>query len=119
MPKLVKPEQPERPAKPIVPPENTGEKPGKVTTKEAAESAKQVAAEIAQAAPPNRRPIGSRPLSCCAVPPEPVPTGTEEMQGELPAAQRDPGFLPHRCPYYNVPVPRVTRYEVELDKGVG
>ena len=48
MPKLVKQEQPERPAKPIVPPENTGEKPGKVTTKEAAESAKQVAAEIAQ-----------------------------------------------------------------------
>ena len=45
MPKLVKPE---RPAKPIVPPEDTGEKPGKVTTKEAAESAKQVAAEIAQ-----------------------------------------------------------------------
>lgn len=43
----MKPEQPERPAKPIVPPENTGEKPGKVTTKEAAESAKQVAAEIA------------------------------------------------------------------------
>ena len=101
-------------------PEETGEKPGKVTTKEAQESARQVAMEIAQGQaegeknaycfPPIdllRRPIGINA------------DGTEEMREN--SARLNETLASFRIDAHIINVtrgPSVTRYEVELDKGV-
>ena len=119
MPKLVKQEQPERPAKPIVPPENTGEKPGKVTTKEAAESAKQVAAEIAQGSAAEQTAYRFPPIELLRRPAGTSADGTEEMRENSRRLNETLASFHIDAHIINVTRgPSVTRYEVELDKGV-
>jgi len=119
MPKLVKPEQPGRPAKPIVPPENTGEKPGKVTTKEAAESAKQVAAEIAQGSAAEQTAYRFPPIELLHRPAGTSADGTEEMRENSRRLNETLASFHIDAHIINVTRgPSVTRYEVELDKGV-
>ena len=119
MPKLVKQEQPERPAKPIVPPENTGEKPGKVTTKEAAESAKQVAAEIAQGNAAEQTAYRFPPIELLRRPAGTSADGTEEMRENSRRLNETLASFHIDAHIINVTRgPSVTRYEVELDKGV-
>ena len=101
-------------------PEETGEKPGKVTTKEAQESARQVAMEIAQSQAEGERnaycfpPIDllRRPIGINA-------DGTEEMREN--SARLNETLASFRIDAHIINVtrgPSVTRYEVELDKGV-
>ena len=116
MPKLVKPE---RPAKPIVPPEDTGEKPGKVTTKEAAESAKQVAAEIAQGSAAEQTAYRFPPIELLRRPAGTSADGTEEMRENSRRLNETLASFHIDAHIINVTRgPSVTRYEVELDKGV-
>ena len=117
--KTVKPVRKTAPVREPVP-EETGEKPGKVTTKEAQESARQVAMEIAQSQAEGERnaycfpPIDllRRPIGINA-------DGTEEMREN--SARLNETLASFRIDAHIINVtrgPSVTRYEVELDKGV-
>ena len=117
--KTVKPMRKTAPVREPVP-EETGEKPGKVTTKEAQESARQVAMEIAQSQAEGERnaycfpPVDllRRPIGINA-------DGTEEMREN--SARLNETLASFRIDAHIINVtrgPSVTRYEVELDKGV-
>ena len=119
MPPLVKQTEQPRPAKPIVPPEDTGEKPGKVTTKEAAESAKQVAAEIAQGSTAEQAAYRFPPIELLRRPAGASADGTEEMRENSRRLNETLASFHIDAHIINVTRgPSVTRYEVELDKGV-
>ena len=117
--KTVKPVRKTAPVREPVP-EETGEKPGKVTTKEAQESARQVAMEIAQSQAEGERnaycfpPIDllRRPIGINA-------DGTEEMRENSARLNETLASFHIDAHIINVTRgPSVTRYEVELDKGV-
>ena len=125
MPPFVKrrepaPEKPKKPAAPKAPEAGeTGEKPGKVTTRDAAESARQVAAEIAQTqdAPPQA--YSFPPLELLRRPVGASSDGTEEMREN--SRRLNETLASFRIDAHIINVtrgPSVTRYEVELDKGV-
>ena len=127
MPPFVKrrepaPEKPKKPAAAKVPaPEtgDTGEKPGKVTTKDAAESARQVAAEIAQSQETPPQAYSFPPLELLRRPVGASSDGTEEMREN--SRRLNETLASFRIDAHIINVtrgPSVTRYEVELDKGV-
>ena len=127
MPPFVKrrepaPEKPKKPAAAKVPaPEagETGEKPGKVTTKDAAESARQVAAEIAQSQDTPPQAYSFPPLELLRRPVGASSDGTEEMREN--SRRLNETLASFRIDAHIINVtrgPSVTRYEVELDKGV-
>ncbi len=127
MPPFVKrrepaPEKPKKPAAAKVPaPEagETGEKPGKVTTKDAAESARQVAAEIAQSQDTPPQTYSFPPLELLRRPVGASSDGTEEMREN--SRRLNETLASFRIDAHIINVtrgPSVTRYEVELDKGV-
>ena len=127
MPPFVKrrepvPEKPKKPAAPKVSaPETgeTGEKPGKVTTKDAAESARQVAAEIAQSQDTPPQAYSFPPLELLRRPVGASSDGTEEMREN--SRRLNETLASFRIDAHIINVtrgPSVTRYEVELDKGV-
>ena len=119
MPPLVKQEQPARPSKPIVPPEDGTEKPGKVTTKDAAESARQVAAEIAQGNAAGQAAYRFPPIELLRRPAGTSADGTEEMRENSRRLNETLASFHIDAHIINVTRgPSVTRYEVELDKGV-
>ena len=129
MPKFTrKPEPvPEKPAKQTAVKEapsqakeaETGEKPGKVTTKEAAESARQVAAEIAQTKETPQAAYSFPPLDLLRRPVGASTDGTEEMRENSRRLNETLASFHIDAHIINVTRgPSVTRYEVELDKGV-
>ena len=119
MPPLVKQEQSARPSKPIVPPEDGTEKPGKVTTKDAAESARQVAAEIAQGNAAGQAAYRFPPIELLRRPAGTSADGTEEMRENSRRLNETLASFHIDAHIINVTRgPSVTRYEVELDKGV-
>ena len=125
MPPFVKrrepaPEKPKKPAAPKAPETGeTGEKPGKVTTKDAAESARQVAAEIAQSQDTPPQAYSFPPLELLRRPVGASSDGTEEMREN--SRRLNETLASFRIDAHIINVtrgPSVTRYEVELDKGV-
>ena len=125
MPPFVKrrepaPEKPKKPAAPKAPETGeTGEKPGKVTTKDAAESARQVAAEIAQSQEMPPQAYSFPPLELLRRPVGASSDGTEEMREN--SRRLNETLASFRIDAHIINVtrgPSVTRYEVELDKGV-
>ena len=125
MPPFVKrrepaPEKPKKPAAPKAPETGeTGEKPGKVTTKDAAESARQVAAEIAQSQDTPPQAYSFPPMELLRRPVGASSDGTEEMREN--SRRLNETLASFRIDAHIINVtrgPSVTRYEVELDKGV-
>ena len=125
MPPFVKrrepaPEKPKKPSAPKAPETGeTGEKPGKVTTKDAAESARQVAAEIAQSQDTPPQAYSFPPLELLRRPVGASSDGTEEMREN--SRRLNETLASFRIDAHIINVtrgPSVTRYEVELDKGV-
>ena len=100
-------------------PEPAAEKPGKVSTKEAAESARQVAAEIAQGQSTDKPEYCFPPIDLLRRPAGSIADGTEEMREN--SARLNETLASFRIDAHIINVtrgPSVTRYEVELDKGV-
>ena len=96
-----------------------GEKPGKVSTKEAAESVRQVAAEIAQGQSADKPEYCFPPIDLLRRPAGSTADGTEEMREN--SARLNETLASFRIDAHIINVtrgPSVTRYEVELDKGV-
>ena len=97
----------------------TEEVPAKVTGKEAAESAKQVAAEIAQGQQGEKQAYCFPPIDLLRRPAGASSDGTEEMREN--SARLNETLASFRIDAHIINVtrgPSVTRYEVELDKGV-
>ena len=97
----------------------TGEKPGKVTTKDAAESARQVAEEIAQTQEAPQAAYQFPPIELLRRPVGGGADGTEEMREN--SRRLNETLASFRIDAHIINVtrgPSVTRYEVELDKGV-
>ena len=95
------------------------EKPGKVTTKDAAESARQVAEEIAQSSSTQQPAYCFPPISLLRKPTGGSADGTEEMREN--SRRLNETLASFRIDAHIINVtrgPSVTRYEVELDKGV-
>ena len=121
MPPLVKEPSPQPKKMPAVPVEDgqTGEKPGKVSTKEAAESARQVAAEIAQGSNAEQAAYRFPPIELLRRPAGTSADGTEEMRENSRRLNETLASFHIDAHIINVTRgPSVTRYEVELDKGV-
>ena len=94
-------------------------KSGKVTTKEAAQSARQVAAEIAQTQAVQRPDYCFPPLDLLKRPVRAGTDGTEEMRENSRRLNETLASFNIDAHIINVTRgPSVTRYEVELDKGV-
>ena len=114
------PEKPKKPAAPKAPETGeAGEKPGKVTTQDAAESARQVAAEIAQSQDTPPQAYSFPPLELLRRPVGASSDGTEEMREN--SRRLNETLASFRIDAHIINVtrgPSVTRYEVELDKGV-
>ena len=114
------PEKPKKPAAPKAPETGeAGEKPGKVSTKDAAESARQVAAEIAQSQDTPHQAYSFPPLELLRRPVGASSDGTEEMREN--SRRLNETLASFRIDAHIINVtrgPSVTRYEVELDKGV-
>ena len=105
-------EEPEPPAAPV-------EIPGKVTAKQAQESAAQVAAEIAQAATQVKQQYRFPPIDLLTAPGNGVQDGTVEMRENTRRLNETLASFKIDAHIINVTRgPSVTRYEVELDKGV-
>ena len=93
--------------------------PAKVTGKEAAESARQVAAEIAQGQQEEKQAYCFPPIDLLRRPAGSAADGTEEMREN--SARLNETLASFRIDAHIINVtrgPSVTRYEVELDKGV-
>lgn len=113
------PVAPKAPVKPV--PENDPEeaKPGKVSAKEAAQSARQVAAEIAQNQTTETSAYSFPPISLLKKPMRGGADGTEEMRENSRRLNETLASFKIDAHIINVTRgPSVTRYEVELDKGV-
>ena len=98
-------------------PEQT--KPGKVTSKEAAESAKEVASEIEQNQMQEKSVYCFPPIDLLKRPARGGPDGMEEMREN--SRRLNETLASFRIDAHIINVtrgPSVTRYEVELDKGV-
>ena len=94
-------------------------KSGKVTTKEAAQSARQVAAEIAQTQAVQQPDYCFPPLDLLKRPVRAGTDGTEEMRENSRRLNETLASFNIDAHIINVTRgPSVTRYEVELDKGV-
>ena len=94
-------------------------KSGKVTTKEAAQSARQVAAEIAQTQAGQQPDYCFPPLDLLKRPVRAGTDGTEEMRENSRRLNETLASFNIDAHIINVTRgPSVTRYEVELDKGV-
>ena len=94
-------------------------KPGNVTSGEAAESAKQVAAEIAKAQADTKPEYSFPPLELLNRPVRGGMDGTEEMRENSRRLNETLASFNIDAHIINVTRgPSVTRYEVELDKGV-
>ena len=94
-------------------------KSGKVTTKEAAQSARQVAAEIAQTQAAQQPDYCFPPLDLLKRPVRAGTDGTEEMRENSRRLNETLASFNIDAHIINVTRgPSVTRYEVELDKGV-
>ena len=105
-------EEPEPPVAPI-------EVPGKVTAKQAQESAAQVAAEIAKAATQVKQQYRFPPIDLLTSPSRGVQDGTMEMRENTRRLNETLASFKIDAHIINVTRgPSVTRYEVELDKGV-
>ena len=105
-------EQPVQPEAPV-------EIPGKVTAKQAQESAAQVAAEIAQAATQAKQEYRFPPIDLLTAPSRGVQDGTMEMRENTRRLNETLASFKIDAHIINVTRgPSVTRYEVELDKGV-
>ena len=118
MPPLVKEQIKKMPAV-LMEDEQTGEKPGKVTTRDAAESAKQVAAEIAQGSTAEQQTYRFPPIELLRRPAGISADGTEEMRENSRRLNETLASFHIDAHIINVTRgPSVTRYEVELDKGV-
>ena len=115
-----KPELPRTQEPPKRAPEaENGEKPGKVTTKDAVESARQVAAEIAQTQETPQAAYCFPPMELLRRPVGASADGTEEMREN--SRRLNETLASFRIDAHIINVtrgPSVTRYEVELDKGV-
>jgi len=93
--------------------------PGKVTAKQAQESAAQVAAEIAQAATQVKQEYRFPPIDLLTAPSRGVQDGTMEMRENTRRLNETLASFKIDAHIINVTRgPSVTRYEVELDKGV-
>ena len=100
-------------------PGEPAEKPGKVSTKDAQESARQVAAEIAQGQTEEQPAYCFPPIDLLRRPAGTAADGTEEMREN--SARLNETLASFRIDAHIINVtrgPSVTRYEVELDKGV-
>ena len=93
--------------------------PAKVTGKEAAESARQVAAEIAQGQQEEKQAYCFPPIDLLRRPAGAAADGTEEMRENSARLNETLASFHIDAHIINVTRgPSVTRYEVELDKGV-
>ena len=93
--------------------------PGKVTAKQAQESAAQVAAEIANAATQVKQEYRFPPIDLLTAPNRGVQDGTMEMRENTRRLNETLASFKIDAHIINVTRgPSVTRYEVELDKGV-
>ena len=93
--------------------------PGKVTAKDAMESAAQVAAEIAQAQTVQRPEYCFPPIDLLNTPSRSAADGTMEMRENTRRLNETLASFKIEAHIINVTRgPSVTRYEVELDKGV-
>lgn len=115
-PVLEEPPVAEEPEPPVVP----VEVPGKVTAKQAQESAAQVAAEIAKAASQvKQQEYRFPPIDLLSAPSNGVQDGTMEMRENTRRLNETLASFKIDAHIINVTRgPSVTRYEVELDKGV-
>lgn len=94
-------------------------KPGKVSSKEAAESAQQIAAEIAQTQAAEKPEYSFPPIELLKRPTRGSADGTEEMRENSRRLNETLASFKIDAHIINVTRgPSVTRYEVELDKGV-
>ena len=119
MPPLVKEQTPKKMPAVLMEDGQTGEKPGKVTTKDAAESARQVAAEIAQGSAEAQQAYRFPPIELLRRPAGTSADGTEEMRENSRRLNETLASFHIDAHIINVTRgPSVTRYEVELDKGV-
>ena len=97
----------------------TEPKPDKVTAKQARESAVQVAAEVAMAAAEEKQEYCFPPISLLKMPPRSGVNGTEEMKENSRRLNETLESFNIAAHIVNVTRgPSVTRYEVELEKGV-
>ena len=100
-------------------PEESAEKPGKVSTRDAQESARQVAAEIAQGQTEEQPAYCFPPIDLLRRPAGSAADGTEEMRENSARLNETLASFHIDAHIINVTRgPSVTRYEVELDKGV-
>ena len=114
-PKLVTEPQPEEPAKPKPAPAKTG----KVTAQDAAQSAAEVAAEIEQAQTAPKPAYCFPPIDLLNRPSRGAADGTAEMRENSRRLNETLASFKIDAHIINVTRgPSVTRYEVELDKGV-
>lgn len=115
------PESPKEPkkAKATSPAAPVEEKPGKVTEKEARESAKQVAMEIQQGSASAQTAYHFPPIELLKRPSGSTADGTDEMRENSRRLNETLESFHIDAHIINVTRgPSVTRYEVELDKGV-
>jgi len=112
--------RPETKPVPTVKPETSADpKPGKVSSKDAAESAQQVAAEIAQNQAAQKPLYCFPPIDLLKRPLRGGADGTEEMRENSRRLNETLASFKIDAHIINVTRgPSVTRYEVELDKGV-
>ena len=102
-----------------VPRQTAEENPAKVSSREAAQSAKQVAAEIAQAQSMEKPEYCYPPIDLLKRPTRGSADGTEEMRENSRRLNETLASFNIDAHIINVTRgPSVTRYEVELDKGV-
>lgn len=108
-------------SKPLKPPaaKQPEQKPGKVTSQEAAESAVQVAEEIAQSQASGKTEYCFPPMDLLKKPVRGTADGTDEMRENSRRLNETLASFKIDAHIINVTRgPSVTRYEVELDKGV-
>ena len=109
----------EKVPEPTPQPKTPAVKPDKVTAKDAAESAQQVAAEIAQAQTVQRPEYCFPPIDLLNCPSRGAADGTAEMRENSRRLNETLASFKIDAHIINVTRgPSVTRYEVELDKGV-
>ena len=102
-----------------VPPKDSEEKTNKVSSKDTAESAKQVAAEIAKGQAVQKPEYCFPPIDLLKRPMRGAADGTEEMRDNSRRLNETLASFNIDAHIINVTRgPSVTRYEVELDKGV-
>ena len=100
-------------------PKESEPKPGKITSKDAAESAAQVAEEIAQAQGEKKAAYCFPPIDLLKKPLRGAADGTDEMRENSRRLNETLASFKIDAHIINVTRgPSVTRYEVELDKGV-